>query len=249
MSKDAKTSLQHQDLHLSKEFYGRYQRKNYWMLERWRSIECINHSKEKFAFAWFENWILVIVRFYSWKKNVKFPNRIKYLTKQKRGKNRTKSNQIELNQSNLRLNSHKTFNTMNKCGNQLFSFQTEFLMNPLEKKTLSHLFKSWNIYGDRQRGKKRRRRPLIVAFEIWGLAWNTNKDANGTMKYKTTEINIFGKAKTILSSTVFYHQFPSTSPKLLFWNELSIRDRFTVIYTVAFDFRSDSITFRRYHKV
>lgn len=182
-------------------------------------------------------------------KNVKFPNRIKYLTKQKRGKNRTKSNQIELNQSNLRLNSHKTFNTMNKCGNQLFSFQTEFLMNPLEKKTLSHLFKSWNIYGERQRGKKRRRRPLIVAFEIWGLAWNTNKDANGTMKYKTTEINIFGKAKTILSSTVFYHQFPSTSPKLLFWNELSIRDRFTVIYTVAFDFRSDSITFRRYHKV
>lgn len=97
--------------------------------------------------------------------------------------------------------------------------------------------------------EKRRRRPLIVAFEIWGLAWNTNKDANGTMKYKTTEINIFGEAKTILSSKAFYHQFSSTSPKLLFWNELSIRDRFTVIYTVAFDFRSDSITFRRYHKV
>lgn len=41
-----KTSLQHEDLHLSKEFNGRHQRKNYRMLERWRSIECMNHSKK-----------------------------------------------------------------------------------------------------------------------------------------------------------------------------------------------------------
>lgn len=52
-----------------------------------------------------------------------------------------------------------------------------FIESTREDPSMSIRIVALNIYTE-----KKEKRPLIVAFEIWGLAQNINNDANGTMK-------------------------------------------------------------------